>query len=391
MSWCVIVLLISQLPFSVPDSLIFKMPDTVYYQRDESSLLHMTKIYKFLATQRSMSLSLNEFYLRRDLLPVYQKNLSYSNLRFLTQFKNISIEIGGIGREYEDYVALEDSAEVALNTRRIFLAYKVKNWTDYFPNLPHHRVKTYAVSYVAAGCRFRSFVPYLNFERVNQKNQVYGGLAYIFRDGVFGIQVKGEELDAVFLTYKLKGLQMHLVFENNNDYSGVSPVNHIVADTTTYSRKLSKSNILEAEISIPPFSFDYKRMFYDKYLIPEIGTYKPVYISHYLQKVYTFGIFTESFRMGYCHFDGPSQIIRDTLFVSLLIKEKYYDLNLHFNFRNHQTEIGVVNMEFILRAIKDINPYIKINNIFDVSGDFLPGIKHRRRFLEIGCELRKEI
>jgi len=219
-----------------------------------------------------------------------------------------------------------------------------------------------------------------------------GGITWFAPLGSVGVQIKDNSLNALFLDFTFKNVKGKLEFDGSDYHYGLfSNSEYIPFDTSLLLRKLYKSSTIEAVFELYPFHFGYERRYFKKVTIQTPSNLLPTEARNFTENTYSFGINTENFTLFYSHFQSPYSVVKDTLLVALYFREKYYDLALYYNLRSHREEVNIVNVELKFKTFKNVSPYLKVVNLFDVPGNYLPGIKAKRRYVEIGCQFQREI
>ncbi|HOK23256.1 MAG TPA: hypothetical protein PKU67_04410 [Candidatus Hydrothermia bacterium] len=386
----ILFFVILQIPFSIPESLIYSVPDTIFPERGEIAFPQAANTYSLLLAQRTVRLSMNNIFLEKVRMPVNFANLSLSRINAKIHIPYTSIEFNSRVREFPNFVASENVLDANFTTQKVFLSFQMRNWSNYFPKLATAKTKTYSNFYSSTGYRIANFLPYLNFDRVNLKNSLYGGMVWLFGYGFVGFQFKHNTLDAFFLNIKSSKMRMNLILDEDYTYGELGRFDCLLADSLLHSLEPFKMKTFKINVSALPLILGYEKKHADNYILPDVHTLKPVYSSPYTEENYCLEIHSDIFAVGYCHFEGASRILQDTLYFNVSIKEKYYDLNFYYNYRRHASIISVLNIALNLHAIKDLNPYIKINNAFNDIGEFLPGVELKGRFVEIGCQFQRQ-
>jgi hypothetical protein len=381
------------IPFEIPETLIYRPPESVFTERKETTDLETSKYFSLFLSNSAVEIKSPWANIKRTQLPArgpYGK-LAETCFNFDMDRKPIKLLAGAREREYGTWLSVEDSTLALLGWESLLISYKVKNWLDYFPTTG--RIKFYSASFATIGFKIKDVVaPYFAIERVNKKQKVYGGITWFAPLGSVGVQIKDNSLNALFLNFTFNNAKGKLEFDGSDYHYGLfSNSEYVPFDSSLLSRKLYKSSTIEAAFELYPFHFGYERRFFKKVTIQDTSNLFPTEAQNFAENVYSFGINTENFTLFYSHFQSPYSVVKDTLFIALYFREKYYDLALYYNLRSHQEEFNMVNVELNFKTFKNVSPYLKVVNLFDVPGNYLPGIKAKRRYVEIGCQFQREI
>ena len=382
-----------EIPFEIPETLIYRPPESVFTERKETADLETSKYFSLFLSNSAVQIKSPWANMKRTQLPAqgpYGK-LAETCFNFDIERKPIKLLAGAREREYGTWLSVEDSTLALFWWKALLISYKIKNWLDYFPTAG--RIKSYSASFATIGFKIKDVVaPYFAIERVNKKQKVYGGITWLAPLGSVGVQIKDNSLNALFLNFTFNNVKGKLEFDGSDYHYGLfSNSEYIPFDTSLLWRKLYKSSTIEAAFELYPFHFGYERRYFKRVTIQTSSNLLPTEVRNFAENTYSFGINTENFTLFYSHFQSPYSVVKDTLFIALYFREKYYDLALYYNLRSHQEEFNMVNVELKFKTFKNVSPYLRVVNLFDVPGNYLPGIKAKRRYVEIGCQFQREI
>ncbi len=382
-----------EIPFEIPETLIYRPPESVFTERKETTDLETSKYFSLFVSNSAVEIKSPWANIKRAQLPArgpYGK-LAETCFNLDIDRKHAKLLAGAREREYGTWLSVEDSTLALFWWEALLISYKIKNWLDYFPKAG--RIKSYSASFATIGFKIMDVVvPYFAIERVNKKQKVYGGITWFAPLGSVGVQIKDNSLNALFLNFTFNNVKGKLEFDRSDYLYGLfSNSEYVPFDTSLLSRKLYKSSTIEAAFELYPFHFGYERRYFKKVTIQNPSNLLSTEAHNFTENIYSFGINTENFTLFYSHFQSPYSVVKDTLLVTLYFREKYYDLALYYNLRSHQEEFNMVNVELNFKTFKIVTPYLKVVNLFDVPGNYLPGIKAKRRYVEIGCQFQREI
>ncbi|MDI6850749.1 MAG: hypothetical protein QMD82_02275 [bacterium] len=395
MKLLLIPFLLLEIPFEIPESLIYRPPESLFTQRKEITQLKEPKTYHLFLSNTTLEIKFPWGNIKRTLLPAKGPDgkLVKTVMDFSLEKGYFNLIAGVKELEYGKFISIEDSLEASLISEYFFFSYKVKNWTDYFPLLREAKFKFYATSYATLGFKIKdAIVPYLLISRVDRKQKVCFGITWLMPHGYIGMQVKENTLNALFLNFALKDASVELKLDRSDYYYGLwAHSEYVPFDSLLLSRKLSKFTAFKTALTLNPFYFSYERRQFSHASVQNPSTLLPLEAGDFTENIYNFGFGSDNFNLFYTHFQSPYSVIKDTLTAVLYLREKYYDLALCFNIRNHQEVFNMLNLEVLFKIFKNFNPYLKVVNLFDVQGNYLPSIKAKRRYVEVGCQFQREI
>lgn len=383
------LLLSLQLPFYIPDTLVYNLPQTVFPDRKGLQNLRTPQYQSLLLTTQKIKISIDQFSVARQSIPVSEKKLAYSNLEFKLDNSSLVVNAGALSREFEEFLSIRDSIEIIWNPKIAFFSYKGNNWTNYFFKTPTDRIKTYSNHYLTAGIKLKSFLPYIILDRIDSEHHLSYGISYFGPFGFLGFHLRRKDLFAFYSQFKLKDLEVSIIFDSDFTPSA-DPIRYEILHFDPILINLGTSEVSKLQISLflQPFSIGFSNQVFSEFIVPDSTTFVPKRISGHREWAFNFGINSDFFTLNYSHLTNP--LLKDTLSVGLYLREKYYDLNLKYSYRRHLEEINQLDLEILFKVFENLNPYVKIYNVFDSEGDYLPGITIKRRFVEVGFQLQNK-
>jgi len=395
MKLLLIPFLLLQIPFEIPESLIYKPPESLFIYREEITQLKTPKNFNIFLSTSTIEIKLPWSNIKRTLLPANGPDgkLVKTAIDFEVEKGRFNLMVGVRGMDHGKFTSIEDSLEATFIYEHFFFSYKLKNWTDCFRVLGEEKFKLYSTSHAALGLKIKDvIVPYLLIDHFDSRQKVYFGITWLMPYAYAGMQVKENTLNAFFLNFAFKDLLLELRLDRSDYLYGLwTNSEYVPFDSLLLNRKLSKFISFKTAFTLNPFYFSYERRQFNRVTVQNPSSLLPLEVGNLTENIYNFGFGSDNFNLFYTHFQSPYSVIKDTLTAVLYFREKYYDLALYFYLRNHQEVFNMFNFEVLFKIFKNFNPFLRVVNLFDVQGNYLPNMKAKRRYVEVGCQFQREI
>ncbi|MGB9824147.1 MAG: hypothetical protein ACPLN0_06860 [Candidatus Hydrothermia bacterium] len=359
----------------VPDSLLFKPPDSLFVERKSASFSSVTRNFEFVALNSFISYYSPHFHWETFKLPCVMRT---GNGELGWEKGYISFYSKVKFKDFGHFVTLEDTSGLSMVGERLFVGMEFRNWLDYFPGKSSRRIYTYSLGYLTVGVKVRNLGIFTVAERVNKEHQFYVGLSYFSPYFTLALSLDKGGISSFAFLSRFENFRMDFSIDNDYTFGDFVSRDYFAYDAITPSRSMDSIRSLKMDLEIVPFSFSYR----EKRIIRELVVF---------DRVFEFKINTDDFKLHYAHLDSPLRLLKDTLGVEWILRQEYYDIILNWQWRNHEGSIILSDLSLKFKLFKDLNPLVKVNNLFNSGGYYLPGVKAKRRYVEIGAIFRKEI
>jgi hypothetical protein len=369
-----IIFLFGPFDVVVPDSLLFKPPDSLFAERKSIPLSRVTKNLEFVASNSVIS-----FYsprLRWEVIKL-PGGMRSGDAEFSWDMGNVSVYSKGKFKDFGHFVTLEDTSGLSIVGERLFVGIEFRNWLDYFPGGSGRRIYTNSLGYLTLGGKANNLGVFTVVRRVNKEHQFNVGLSYFSPYFTMAISLDKGGISSFAFLSRYENFRLDFTIDHDYSFDGFVSRDYFAYDTIPLSRSIDSIRTIKMDLEIVPFLFGYR----ENRIMRE---------NLIFDRVYEFKVNTEDFRLHYAHLDSPYRLLKDTLGVEWVLRQEYYDMVFNWQWRNHEESITLSDLTLKFKLFKDLNPMVKVNNLFNSGGYYLPGVRAKRRYVEIGAIFRKE-
>jgi len=382
--------LVLSLNIEIPDSLLFTFPRSLFPERKGLEIESIPKVMELRVSPYYLGVNLGSFGFSASQLPMKGIKVSWGEYFFTTRFKDLSFYTKGYWKNFGTLLTLQDTFGVYYTGDKIFGVLEFYNFTDYVPgDRPNPHFHTFG--YLTVGGKVGGLAPFITLGRLNKGEELGWGFGFFHPLLTTGLHFKGKEFNAISFIFKYQDFSFNFIFDHTYTYGFLTSFDYIRVRPGEKLRVLSPFEVLSVEIKLLPFAFSFMERQWSEAYIPEVGEYTIHLKGGVRERIYKFEVLSEFLNMAFAHFESPVTYYQDTVGVSWRISEKYYDIGFYYSYRRHTSSVQFFGLDIDFKLFKDLNPFFRVHNIFNASGEFLPGINLKRRYVEVGGLFRKEI
>ncbi|MEO0277698.1 MAG: hypothetical protein ABIM21_00200 [candidate division WOR-3 bacterium] len=375
----------------IPDSILYKPPEKVFL--DHTVAFHESgkKVIQLVSSFYSVSLLTPLLNWRVNMRPSLENDKMKSGVISM-DFKRGTLEVffHSKFRVFQEFATQEDTCGLMLAGEKAFMTIEFRNSTDFFPGIEARRFNMYTVGYFSLGWKFGNLSIFSVIKRIERRHDWGIGLAYFAPFFSIGMEAEKSGINSITFSSKIENFQFNFVVDNEPSYGDFVSFDLLRIHSIPFFRSLSRCRNTRITVGLTPFYVSFNERKLSKALRPNQLTYELASLSDFVERSYEFGLTTESFTFFYAHFDSPYRMLKDTLQIEVALKQKYYDLVGIWTWRRHEESIFLANLELLFNVFRDFNPYVRVNNLFNSAGCYLPSLKVKRRYVEIGAIFKKE-